>query len=238
MKKYIFIIPLIFGIIAISGCIGSTSTGSGHVINQTRNVSGFNQIVMNDTGTLVITQGNNEALTVEAEDNVIPQIKTSVSDNQLNINLDRGIVTPTKPVTYYLTVKDLSSVTINGAGQIQSSNLNTSSLTIRINGAGQGNLTNLTVNTLTITMDGAGRMNAMGKTTNQTINISGAGQYGANNLDSKITIIYINGAGQATVRVSDILNAMINGAGQINYIGNPQITQKINGAGTIKQIQG
>ena len=51
---------------------------------------------------------------MEAEDNVIPQIKTDVSNNQLNINLNRNTVILTKPIKYYLNVKNLSSVVING----------------------------------------------------------------------------------------------------------------------------
>jgi hypothetical protein len=35
IKKYIPIILLFLGIVAISGCIGPTNTGSGHIINQT-----------------------------------------------------------------------------------------------------------------------------------------------------------------------------------------------------------
>ena len=238
MKKYLLLVLLFIGIVAVSGCIGTTNSGSGHVINQTRNVSGFNQINLDDTGTLIITQGNTESLTVEAEDNVMPQIKTQVSNNQLNININRANVIPTKSVKYYLTVKNISSININGAGQIQSSKLNTSDLTIKINGAGQGNLTNLTANSLTLTIDGAGRMNISGTTNNQTINISGVGEYVADNLNSKTTSITINGAGKATVRVSVLLNAVINGAGQILYIGNPQVNQKINGTGNVKQTTG
>ena len=35
IKKYIPVILLFLGIVAISGCIGPTNTGSGHIINQT-----------------------------------------------------------------------------------------------------------------------------------------------------------------------------------------------------------
>ena len=238
MKKYIIAVLILSVIVAASGCIGQKATGSGNVINQSRDVSGFNQVSVDGSGTLIITQGNKESLTIEAEDNIVPDIKTTVNNNVLTINRGNFTVVPTKPVKYYLTVKDINSITYSGSGKIQSDNLKTNSLTINLNGASEGNLTNLNVNMLKIIISGAGRLGISGTANSQDITMSGAGEYFADNLASKIATITISGAGKGTVRVSDSLNAIINGAGQISYIGNPKLTQQINGAGSIKQISG
>ncbi len=227
MKKYIPIVILICAVIAVSGCIGSQGSGSGKVVNTTKNVSSFNQVVLGGTGTLIITQGNNESLVIEAEDNVGPNITTSVNNNQLTITQNKTPI-PTKPVKYYLTVKDLNQIQIDGAGQIQSDTLNTNNLTVIINGAGQSSMTNLNVVLLNIVINGAGRLNIGGTATNQTIKILGAGNYTANNLTSKTASITIDGGGNAIVKVSDLLNVVVNGAGDISYIGNPQINKQIN----------
>lgn len=237
MKKYISIIFLVFAIIAISGCISPHGSGSGNVVNTTKDVSGFNTVVLSGTGTLIITQGNNESLIVEAEDNIGPNITTSVSNNQLSIS-QINTPTPTKPVKYYLTVKDLNSIQIDGTGQVESNSLNTTNLTIKINGAGQSTMTNLKVDLLTIDINGAGKLNLGGTATNQTIKIAGAGNYNAGNLTSKTASISIDGGGNAVIRASDLLNVIINGAGDISYIGNPQITKQITGAGNVKQTTG
>lgn len=238
MKKYILLAFLLLVVVAVSGCIGTQNTGSGNVINQTKNVSGFNQVLLNGTGTLVITQGDKESLTVEAEDNVISHINTEANNNQLNISFQGNVPLPTKPIKYYLTVKDLKSIDIQGAGQIESGGLKTDNLTMKVNGAAQGNITNLNVNLLTIIIEGAGRINLAGNANNQTINISGAGNYNAGNLTSRTATISINGGSRTTLRVSDLLNVIINGGGDISYIGNPKVTQQINGGGNIKQITG
>jgi hypothetical protein len=237
MKKYISIILLICAIVAISGCIGSQASGSGNVVNTTKNVSGFNQVVLSGTGTLIITQGDNESLVIEAEDNVGPKITTIVSNNQLILNQNNTPI-PTKPIKYHLTVKNLNQIQLDGAGQIQSNKLKTSNMTIVINEVGHSNITNLNVGSLIITINGAGRLNLGGTATNQTIKISGAGNYSAGNLTSKFASINIDGGGNVVVRVSDLLNVLINGAGDISYIGNPQISKQINGGGIVKQITG
>jgi len=238
LKKYILAALILFVVVAASGCIGQNASGSGNVINQSQNVSGFNQVALSGIGTLMITQGNQESLTIEAEDNLMPYIKTSVNNNKLSISLERGMPIPTKPVIFHLTVKDLNTIDISGSGKIQSNNLKANSLTINSNGAGEGNLTNLNVNTLKIIISGAGRLFLSGSANTQDISISGAGQYNANDLNSKAATITINGAGKGTIRVSDSLNAIVNGAGQISYIGSPKVSQQINGAGSINQIQG
>lgn len=237
MKKYIFLIIVICSVIAISGCIGSQNAGSGNVVNTSKNVSGFNQVTLGGSGTLIITQGSNESLMIEAEDNIGPNVTAVVSNNELILNQNNTPV-PTKPVKYHLTVKDLNRIQIDGAGQIQSDALNSKNLTININGASQGTMNNLNVVILTVTINGAGKLNLAGTATNQTIKITGAGNYGAGNLASKNAAINIDGGGNVVVRVSDFLNVIINGAGDISYIGNPQISRQINGGGNVKQVTG
>lgn len=238
MKKYIPLALIFIAIIAVSGCIGQGITGSGKVVNETRQASGFNQIDLNGAGELIITQGNIESIIVQADDNLMPYIKTNVNNNKLTIIFDNKMPLPSQSVKIYLTVKNISTITTSGSGKIYSNNLKANDLTINVDGAGESNLNNLNVNTLKIVISGAGRMNFSGNVNEQNINISGAGEYNAANLSSKITSLSINGAGRGTVRVSDVLNAMINGGGEIRYIGNPKVVQQVNGAGDIKQIQG
>ena len=237
MKKYLFLIFILGVVVAASGCIGSGGTGSGNVINETPKVSGFNQVALDGIGTLIITQGNTESLTIEAEDNVIPHIKTTVKDNRLQISYDNASTpTPTKPVKFHLTVKNISSIDISGAGKLSADNISTDNLNLFVNGAAEGNLTNVNINTLVLTISGAGKLNAGGNVDTQTITINGAGEFNAPSLLSQSTTITINGAGKATVNATKTLNAIINGAGEVNYFGNPQITQQNNGVGKINHL--
>ncbi|HEX3014576.1 MAG TPA: DUF2807 domain-containing protein, partial [Methanobacterium sp.] len=100
MKKYIIPALVILAVVAASGCIGQNAVGSGNVMNQSQNVSGFNQVSVDGSGTLIITQGDKESLTVEAEDNVLPNIKTNVNNNVLTISFGNHTVVPTKPIKY------------------------------------------------------------------------------------------------------------------------------------------
>lgn len=235
MKKYVLTAMILCILVAASGCT-MHGTGSGNVINQTKDVAGVNQVSLNGIGTLVVQQGNQESLNIQAEDNIVPHIQSNIDGNKLDLSYDTNTPTPTKDVKFYLTVKDINTISVSGAGKVESSGIKTDSLTISLNGAGEDNMTGLDLNKLTVNLSGAGKITLAGKTNEQTVTISGVGEYLARELQSKTTTLTINGAGKGTVNVSTILNAIINGSGEINYLGNPQVSQQINGAGSIKQI--
>jgi hypothetical protein len=235
VKKYILAAFLVCLAVATSGCI-TQGTGSGNVITQTKSVQGVNQVFLDGIGTVILQQGNQESLTIEAEDNIIPHIQSNVNGNKLSLSYDSNIPTPTKTVKFYLTVKDLSSITISGAVKVETNDFKTQNLVISTNGYSEGSMSGLIINKLTVNISGAGKMNMAGTATDQTITISGSGNYQARDLKSQNTTITINGAGEGTLNVSNILNATIIGNGDISYIGNPQVSQQINGAGTVKQI--
>jgi hypothetical protein len=237
VKKYCITVFLLCLAAAAAGCMTNThGTGSGNVINQTRSMQGLNHVSLEGTGTVLLIQGNQESLTIEAEDNIIPHIVSSVNGNKLAVSYDNTTPSPTKPVKYHLTVKDLSSITLSGAVKVETSGFKTQSLVVSINGAGEGNLSGIEINNLTVTLSGAGKMNMAGTATDQTITISGAGDYQASDLKTRTTTITINGAGNGTLNVSTMLNATINGTGDISYLGNPQVNRQINGAGTVRQV--
>ncbi len=220
---------------------GETITGSGQVITEERPFSDFNQISLAGYGNLIITQSTStEALKIEAEDNLMPKIKTRVEDKTLKIDYEWQTwpwfsFKPQKPVNFYVTVKDLNKITLSGAGTVKSSEIKTGELEIKISGAGKADLS-LETQKIIAEISGAGEFILAGKTDIQKAQLSGAAKYDGKNLESKEADVEISGAGQAVVKVSDKLNAQISGAGKVEYIGNPQVTQEISGAGKVIKL--
>ncbi len=89
VKKFGITVFLICLAVATAGCMTNThGTGSGNVINQTRSIQGVNQVSLDGTGPVLVIQGNQESLTIEAEDNIIPHIVSSVKGNRLAVSYD------------------------------------------------------------------------------------------------------------------------------------------------------
>jgi hypothetical protein len=80
---------------------GRQEVGSGTVRSEKRAVSGFDAITLNGLGKIVIKQDGNESLTVSAEDNLLPLLKTEVTNGKLQLDIEQGVkLQPTKPIEF------------------------------------------------------------------------------------------------------------------------------------------
>src|SRR5207249_3387937 len=67
--------------IAATGCaLQSVIRGDGHVVSESRSVSGFHAVSLSHTGLLRLRQTGTESLTLEAESNILPNIETRSDD--------------------------------------------------------------------------------------------------------------------------------------------------------------
>ncbi|MEN6436883.1 MAG: head GIN domain-containing protein [Anaerolineaceae bacterium] len=212
-------------------------TGNGKVKEKVVDVSGFNKVELNGIGDLIIEQGSKEGLRIKCEENFLPYIEVSVSDDTLVIDLKPHIsFDPSNDITYYLSVKDLSSVELNGVGDIVINNLETSNLDVASNGVGDITITELLADNIGVALAGIGDIRLEGKVVSQSVSLSGTGDYKGKKLESQTAEVTISGMGTAGVRVSDSLKATISGTGSLNYIGDPQIEQNISGLGEINKV--
>ena len=82
--------------------IGGAIAGSGVIKTETRQVSGFDAISVDYPADITVRQGKSEAVKIEAEDNLLPQLSIEVRNNTLRLeNTEqnwRERVNPTKPV--------------------------------------------------------------------------------------------------------------------------------------------
>jgi len=233
---------LVLVLLGLAGCSIATSVtrGSGNVITESRSVSNFQKVDLAGIGELNITIGDTESLTIEADDNLMPLIKTSVENGTLSIGLDtaRGTIglNPTKPIRYTLQAKTLDSLVVSGAGNVNLPSVTSDTFEIRTTGAGNITIPQLMATTLTVAITGAGNMTLGGEVQTQDIRLSGLGNYSAGDLKSTNATVTISGAGNATVWASDSLDARLSGAGSVSYYGSPQVTQSISGVGAIRPL--
>ena len=193
----------------------SVTTGSGNVVSESRNVSGFTKIDLSGAGEVTIDQNGTEALTIEAEDNVMPKLTSEVVDGTLRLGEKSSLtINLTKAVKYQVSVKDLTGLMISGSGAVTAAKITGPSLAVDINGSG--------------------KVTVGGTVENQNVEISGSGDYQAKDLQTKITTVKISGSGAASVAVSDSLDIDMSGSGKLTYYGSPpQVNQQISGSGSV-----
>jgi Putative auto-transporter adhesin, head GIN domain len=192
----------------------SATAGSGQLATQSRQVSGFTSVELTGVGELSIDQTGTESLTVSAEDNLLPLLTSRVEGDTLILGKkpNTRIVT-SKPITYTLTMKDITGLAVSGSGTINAPKLTTAALRIEISGSGV--------------------ITTAGNADDQSLEISGSGRYLADGLTSKTTTAEISGSGTGNVVASNALDVKISGSGTLTYSGNPQVSQTVSGSGKL-----
>lgn len=218
--------------------IGLGEPGSGNILTETRKVGNFQSIKLDYPAQVVITQGSVESVKVEAEDNVLPGLKTQVQNDRLGIfyKVDDGRhVNPKKPVKITIVVKNLNTVDFTSAGDLTINGLTTDKLDISLSSAGNFKMSELNVKALSVNLSGAGSMTASGITDNLDVNISGFGSFNGKELHGKFAHVNLTGAGGAIVWVDGSLNVNISGAGSVNYYGSPTVNKQVSGVGGVNK---
>ncbi|MFN8493711.1 MAG: head GIN domain-containing protein [Caldilineaceae bacterium] len=236
------VLPGLFGLLALwfAACVPTLIYGSGRVVTEQRTVHNFNGVTLSGSGELTILQGDDEALTIEAEDNIMPHISSDVRNGVLLLGFVHKawfqVLEPTQSIKFTLTVKELTHLTLSGSGSVTAAQLTTDQLAAAISGAGDVAINQLRANHLTAAISGSGSANLAGKVVDQTVDISGNGQYQADNLESQTAKVTISGAGEMTLWVQKQLDADISGSGAVRYYGDPQTNTHSAGSGSFKRL--
>ena len=83
-KQLFLIVVALFTLSIASACgVGRTLRGSGDIITENREVSGFDRVSLSGFGEVTIEVGEKESLTVTTDDNIMPYVHTEVKNNTL-----------------------------------------------------------------------------------------------------------------------------------------------------------
>lgn len=195
---------------------GTMIRGSGNTKTQTLAVGKFSALRLVVPGNAVIEGGaGTTSVTVTADENLLPLLVADVKDGTLILSLAQGKSYEGKIPEYRISVGDLRALDVTGSGTIKASKL-----------AGP---------VLAIVASGSGTVDAAGQVDDLTMSLKGSGTVDAAKLKAKRGKVVVSGSAEATVNVSDELDATISGSGTVRYIGSPKITKNITGSGEIRQ---
>ena len=215
---------------------------------KTVSVENFNQISFQDFGKLILQQGDHESLTIEADEDIIDDLKTEVFNGTLHLGIDddwvgrlgkafTAIFSSPKPnLIYTLTFKDLDGIDITGKCDLECESIKTDQLKLKISGLGNIAISNLECEALEVNISGRGDFTAAGTAPQNKLRITGSAEVNTPNLISQKMKIVISGQGNATVNVQEELDVTISGLGQVNYYGQPNLRQVISGLGRSKRL--
>ena len=154
--------------------------GNGRPEFEDRSVRNFYGVELSDNIELVLARGNT-GLSVEAESNLLNEVRTEVRNGILFISL-RNCVRSRRPVRVFVSSPELTYLANFGSGDIFSDNtLFSEELEIRSEGSGQINLT-LNTDYLRLRNGGSGNIRLDGTAEEQVIDLEASGNLEAFNL--------------------------------------------------------
>ena len=215
---------------------------TGEVIREDRAVSGFDSVVIEYPADVTITYGSQESLSIQAQSDILPEIRTEVRNGVLYLTTPRGRIglhrPRNKPVRIEVTVPDLAYVGFSSAGRVNIRDFNLASLSVSASGAGEVGMVNLTAQRLDLDLSGAGNLSVGGPSAAGALKltISGVGSFDGEDLQSGTADVSISGAGSATVWVTRQLTAQISGLGSVRYYGSPNVSKRVSGLGGVVSL--
>lgn len=125
MKKVRFLFPLLF-LLLFAGCTkGGCLQEAGSTVTTVRSTPPFHQIDLYDNIHLVLTQDTAERVAVEAGEYLTPHIATMVEEGILKIRNNaacKGLRSPGEKIVVHVSVKALDRINYAGSGDVRSTN--------------------------------------------------------------------------------------------------------------------
>lgn len=230
---------LLLLVITLSSCTFNyrSVSGSGNVIQQNRNISGFSGIKAAGPVDVEVKQAGDYKITIEADDNIMDLVIVRREGNSLLVKLEDNVhIKTASAIKVYVEMPHLKSVDVAGSGNVKSVGLIENNDEVDVDIAGSGDV-DLQVRTpkVSASVAGAGKTHIGGETKTIKIDIAGSGDVDAAQLKSEEAKVNIGGSGNIKVFASLKLDISIAGSGDVVYFGSPEISKSVVGSGNIRK---
>lgn len=223
MKTPTIIITLITAL-ALSSCNFNMTfgkNGNGNIVTQERDVTeDFNQVKGSAGLTVYLTQGEENKIVVEADENLLQYIETDVENGKLRITTSEDIG-HSKAKKVHVTFKELNSVEASsGADVIGKSIIKSENLYLKSSSGADMNLEVFSKDITAKTSSGAD-MTISGKASSLNADASSGSEINAKELLVLNCTAEASSGAEVTVNVKQRLETHASSGGDINYYGNP-----------------
>lgn len=195
--------------------LGNKIKGSGNVVTETREVRDFKGVDVSGVFQVEIVAQKDFSVEVEADDNLIPLVRTEVRGGVLHIETERRIST-NNGLKVRIAAPDISDIDASGAAKV--------------------NLSSAKSDELSLHTSGASKINVSGEAAKFFVKVSGASNIDAANLSTVDADIDASGASKVSIFATGDLRMDASGASKILYSGNPKnVDKSSSGASSVRE---
>jgi hypothetical protein len=237
MKRTAFLILALVALSSTSCVIDGWDnhiTGNGEVVEDTRDISGFTGIHLSSGIDVLLSEGNEFKVVVEADENLVDVIKTELRGSTLVVGTDNVSIRKAKSKKVHITIPKLEMLKISSAGDLDGQTpFHCENLRIDISSAGDLVL-EVDASSIDLDISSSGDARLSGKSGEFNVSLSSAGDLHAFDLVAGKVDVSVSSAGDARVHATEEISMSASSAGDIHYMGDARVVHsKSSSAGSI-----
>ena len=182
-----------------------------------RSVPAFTSIAVSDGIRLRATIGSPQSVEVEAPDEILPVIETTVEDTSLRVRALEPYRT-NEAVAVSVVVPQLEGITLSGGSP--------------------GEVAGLDQPSLAVSLSGGARLTAIGIVEDLQAQLSGGAQGMFGELPNARAAVSVSGGSQVDLRTSEQVFGSASGGSMLNVAGEPDLQVVTSGASQVNRLPG
>jgi hypothetical protein len=210
----------------LAGCrglyFGNNIKGSGNLVTTNLVFTGFQSVEANSAFNVKIKSGDQFAVSVTADDNIIDRVSVTQDGSWLRIGLKPGSGVSATTLAAEIVLPRLTGVSASGAAQITFPSFKTDEFTVEASGASRIEGA-LEAERAQIGSSGASRVILSGNVSAIKLNGSGASLLDCASVKVRQADVELSGATKSLIHASEEINYQLSGASHLEYSGQPRI---------------
>ncbi|MBJ6108816.1 DUF2807 domain-containing protein [Hymenobacter sp. BT523] len=206
-------------------------------VKQPRQVGTFQAVASSGGIDVVLTQGANTSVLVEASEDAQKHLVTTVEGGILKIGWENGfswknLLSNNRKANVYITCPRLTGLSLSGGADAKGqSNFSADNFKISASGGSDVKLS-LTAKTLTCSASGGSDVDLSGRVDQQTVDVSGGSDYNGYNLQSTKADVRASGGSDVELTVDGELAASASGGSDVRYKGAARVANASHSGGS------
>jgi Putative auto-transporter adhesin, head GIN domain len=231
MKKYTYIVAIIF---LATACNNNGRRGSGNIITEARNVSAFTKVSAATSIDVDVQQGAETSVIVEADDNLIKYIETTVVGGELKIRLKNISIWNEATIKVHVIAPKYDGFSASSSAKIIGKNTITSTSKIKLDASSSAKI-DLEIDAPSVDVEASSSADiiAAGRTKEVTVDANSSSTVELDKLQAEI----VNAEASSSAGVSIFASVKIakaNSSGDISYTGGAtDVNKSESSSGTV-----
>ncbi|MEX0273709.1 MAG: head GIN domain-containing protein [Flavobacteriaceae bacterium] len=211
---------------------GPGEKGNGTIIEENRPITGeFKEISAQEGIDVYVTQADDFAITVEADENIVDLIGTDIKNGKLRVHAIENIGRATKKV--YVSLPEITELTASsGAGLRSETPLTVQDLDIDMSSGANVRL-EVAADHLNLDASSGANANLSGKAVQAEFDVSSGANVNAVKLNAQQCRAEASSGANMSIHVDQSLTADASSGGNISYAGNPSVSKKKSVSGSV-----